>query len=120
MVCYICNVAVSSEPTFLASSKQKNFQVKECFFFQDGQCLIDYCMLCLQIVLGVGRLGSLSVLMSDTLVSGFTTGAAVLVFTSQVKHVFGIKLPRHSGAFKLIYVSIQDNKYLYLLTTLQY
>lgn len=56
-----------------------------------------------QVVLGVGRLGSLSVLMSDTLVSGFTTGAAVLVFTSQVKHVFGIKLPRYSGAFKVIY-----------------
>ncbi|XP_054280793.1 solute carrier family 26 member 9-like isoform X4 [Macrosteles quadrilineatus] len=56
-----------------------------------------------QVVLGIFRLGSLSVLMSDTLVSGFTTGAAVLVFCSQIKHVFGIKLPRRSGHLKLIY-----------------
>lgn len=44
--------------------------------------------------------------MSETLVSGFTTGAAVLVLTSQMKHVFGIKLPRHIGPLKVIHVSI--------------
>ncbi|KAG8316925.1 hypothetical protein J6590_037270 [Homalodisca vitripennis] len=59
-----------------------------------------------QVILGVCRLGSLTVLMSDTLISGFTTGASVLVFTSQIKHVFGIKIPRHAGPLKLIYTYI--------------
>lgn len=37
-----------------------------------------------QVVLSILKLGSLSVLLSETLVSGFTTGAAVHVLTSQV------------------------------------
>lgn len=44
-------------------------------------------------------------LLSDTLVSGFTTGAAVHVLTSQVKNLLGVKVPRHSGPLKLVYVS---------------
>ncbi|CAG0918639.1 unnamed protein product [Notodromas monacha] len=45
-----------------------------------------------QIVLGITRMGSLlSVLLSDTLVSGFTTGAAFLVITSQVPTLFGLE-----------------------------
>jgi MFS superfamily sulfate permease-like transporter len=62
-------------------------------------------VLCAQILLGVCRLGVLSVLLSDTLVSGFTTGAAVHVLTSQVKNVLGLKIPRHSGPLKIVYVS---------------
>jgi MFS superfamily sulfate permease-like transporter len=62
-------------------------------------------VLCAQVVLGVCRLGVLSVLLSDTLVSGFTTGAAVHVLTSQVKNLLGIKVPRHSGPLKIVYVS---------------
>lgn len=68
--------------------------------------IVIYLCLVFQLILGVCRLGSLSVLMSETLVSGFTTGAAVLVLTSQMKHVFGIKLPRHIGPLKVIHVSI--------------
>jgi MFS superfamily sulfate permease-like transporter len=45
------------------------------------------------------------VLLSDTLVSGFTTGAAVHVLTSQVKNLLGVKVPRHSGPLKIVYVS---------------
>uniref|UniRef100_A0A1B6L5G6 STAS domain-containing protein n=2 Tax=Graphocephala atropunctata TaxID=36148 RepID=A0A1B6L5G6_9HEMI len=77
-----------------------------------------------QVILGICRLGSLTVLMSDTLISGFTTGAAVLVFTSQIKHVFGIKLPRHAGPLKLIYTyidlvnMINQTNYMALFLTL--
>lgn len=52
------------------------------------------------------RLGSLSSLLSDPLVNGFTTGAAVHVTVSQLKDLFGVKIPRHKGAFKIIYVSV--------------
>lgn len=50
------------------------------------------------------RLGSLAALLSDPLVNGFTTGAAVHVTVSQLKDLFGIQIPRHKGAFKIIYV----------------
>lgn len=51
------------------------------------------------------RLGSLSSLLSEPLVNGFTTGAAVHVTVSQLKDLFGIQIPRHKGAFKIIFVS---------------
>lgn len=59
-----------------------------------------------QVLLGACRLGVLSVLLSDTLVSGFTTGAAVHVLTSQVKNLLGVKVTRHNGPLKLIYTYI--------------
>lgn len=53
--------------------------------------------------------------MSDPLVSGFTTGAAVHVFTSQVKYVFGLKIPRFPNLFQIIYVSgINSNEQISL------
>ena len=58
-----------------------------------------------QLVMGLTRLGFITTYLSDPLISGFTTGAACHVFTSQIKHVFGITTDRYSGAFKLIYVS---------------
>lgn len=59
----------------------------------------------IQILMYFFRLGSLSSLLSDPLVNGFTTGAAVHVTVSQLKDLFGVKIPRHKGAFKIIYVS---------------
>lgn len=58
---------------------------------------------CVQLLLGCMRLGFLTVYLSDPLVSGFTTGAACHVFTSQIKHIFGIKTGRYYGALKLVY-----------------
>lgn len=58
-----------------------------------------------QLAMGIFRLGFVTVYLSDPLISGFTTGAACHVFTSQIKHVFAIKTNRYSGVFKLIYVS---------------
>ncbi|KAI5748486.1 hypothetical protein M8J77_026084 [Diaphorina citri] len=58
------------------------------------------------VILGMFQLGSLSVLMSDIMISGFTTGTAILVILSQIKHVFGIKVKRHIGPFNVIYTLI--------------
>ncbi|XP_052823905.1 sulfate transporter isoform X3 [Octopus bimaculoides] len=58
---------------------------------------------CIQFLMGVLHLGFVTTFLSDPLVSGFTTGAACHVFTSQVKHVFGVKMGRYSGPLKLIY-----------------
>lgn len=51
------------------------------------------------------RLGIISSLLSETLVSGFTTGAAMHVLTSQVKDLLGIKLTGKSEYFQIINVS---------------
>ena len=47
-----------------------------------------------QFAFGVARLGSLVNFVSHTVVVGFTAGAAILIATSQMKHVFGIDVPR--------------------------
>ncbi|EDW41944.1 solute carrier family 26 member 10 [Drosophila sechellia] len=52
------------------------------------------------------RLGTLSSLLSEPLVNGFTTAAACHVVTAQLKDVLGISVPRHKGAFKIIYTVI--------------
>ncbi|KAK3583259.1 hypothetical protein CHS0354_011145 [Potamilus streckersoni] len=54
-------------------------------------------------LLGVLRLGFITIYLTDALVGGFTTGAAVHVFTSQLQAVLQVKADRYSGAFKLIY-----------------
>lgn len=55
-----------------------------------------------QIGMGVMRFGFVTTYMGDAMVSGFTTGAAVHVFTSQVKYVFGIEVPRFPNLFQII------------------
>ncbi|XP_034238112.1 prestin-like [Thrips palmi] len=57
-----------------------------------------------QVVMGIFKMGVLSVLLSETLVSGFTTGAAVHVITSQISKFFGLKLPRRTGPLKILFV----------------
>jgi MFS superfamily sulfate permease-like transporter len=54
--------------------------------------------------MGFFRLGFLTTYMSDSLISGFTTGSACHVFMSQVNKVLGVKLPRHEGFGMLIKV----------------
>lgn len=66
-------------------------------------------MLFIQLVMYVLRLGVISSLLSETLVSGFTTGAAIHVLTSQVKDLLGIHLSRNVDNFKIIFVSKQNN-----------
>ncbi|OQY71389.1 MAG: sodium-independent anion transporter [Rhodocyclaceae bacterium UTPRO2] len=51
----------------------------------------------IQLGLGLARLGALINFISHSVVIGFTAGAAILIATSQVKHFFGIDLPRGSS-----------------------
>ncbi|XP_031636337.1 solute carrier family 26 member 10-like [Contarinia nasturtii] len=54
------------------------------------------------LIMYVMRFGVLSSLLSESLVSGFTTGAAVGVLTSQVKDLLGIKLTPVIGKFEIV------------------
>ncbi len=47
-----------------------------------------------QLAFGIGRLGSLVNFVSHTVVIGFTAGAAILIATSQMKHITGIEIPK--------------------------
>lgn len=49
--------------------------------------------------LGFCKIGYLSMFLSNSLISGFTSGAAVLVFISQLPQALGIKIPKHTGMF---------------------
>lgn len=47
-----------------------------------------------QLGFGIARLGSLVNFVSHNVVAGFTAGAAILIATSQMKHVLGITIPK--------------------------
>jgi len=47
-----------------------------------------------QLAFGLARLGALVNFVSHTVVIGFTAGAAILIATSQMKHIFGISIPK--------------------------
>lgn len=49
--------------------------------------------------MGAARLGFVATFLSDPLVSGFTTGSAVLVVNSQMKHILGLKIPQFAKPF---------------------
>ncbi|BCO30688.1 sulfate transporter [Thiohalobacter sp. COW1] len=48
----------------------------------------------LQITMGVARLGTLINYISHSVVVGFTAGAALLIASKQIKHFFGLEMPR--------------------------
>ncbi len=47
-----------------------------------------------QLAFGLARLGTLVNFVSHSVVVGFTAGAAILIATSQLKHVLGVPVPR--------------------------
>lgn len=55
--------------------------------------------------MGILQFGFIVVYLSDTLVSGFTTAAAVHILVSQLKFVLGLDVPGISGPLSIIYVS---------------
>ncbi|XP_059491317.1 prestin-like isoform X2 [Neocloeon triangulifer] len=58
-----------------------------------------------QILMGVFRLGIISVILSDTLVSGFSTAGATHIMFSQLGSLFGVNVGKHSSNFKIILIS---------------
>ncbi|KAG9332470.1 hypothetical protein JZ751_014568 [Albula glossodonta] len=60
----------------------------------------------LQVLLGLVRFGFVVTYLSEPLVRGYTTGAAVHVVTSQLKYMFGVSPQRFSGPLSLVYTLI--------------
>ena len=62
----------------------------------------------LQLILCFFHLGFVTSFLSDSFISGYTTGTAILVFTSQVPDIFGLSIKRYVGPFNIIYVILLD------------
>ncbi|XP_051479160.1 prestin isoform X2 [Apus apus] len=56
-----------------------------------------------QLCLGLLRFGFVAIYLTEPLVRGFTTAAAVHVFTSQLKYLLGVKTNRYSGPLSVVY-----------------
>jgi len=65
----------------------------------------------IQTFIGLLRLGSLTLVINDVLISSFTTGASIHVATSQVSHVLGLVKPAVSGPGKIVqtYIALGRN-----------
>jgi sulfate permease, SulP family len=72
-----------------------------------------------QLAFGLARLGTLVNFVSHTVVIGFTAGAAILIASSQLKHITGIFVPQGESflyTWHDLYVNIGDlNPYLALI-----
>ncbi|XP_029439133.1 sulfate transporter [Rhinatrema bivittatum] len=55
-----------------------------------------------QVAMGLLQVGFVSVYLSDSLLSGFATGASFTILTSQVKYLLGISIPRSGGVGSLL------------------
>ncbi|XP_064398686.1 sulfate transporter-like isoform X3 [Halichondria panicea] len=55
----------------------------------------------IMLVLGIMQCGFITIFLSTALVSGYTTGAAIHVFSSQLKHITGINIPRTPGVLSV-------------------
>ncbi|XP_028815274.1 sulfate transporter [Denticeps clupeoides] len=64
-----------------------------------------------QVLMGLLQVGFISVFLSDSLLSGFATGASLTILTSQLKYFLGLKLPRAQGWGSLIktWISLLQN-----------
>ncbi|XP_066473114.1 sulfate anion transporter 1 [Tiliqua scincoides] len=64
-----------------------------------------------QVLMGIFRLGFVSVYLSEPVLDGFATGASLTILTAQVKYLIGIKIPRTQGYGILIttWVNIFQN-----------
>ncbi|XP_006819185.2 prestin-like [Saccoglossus kowalevskii] len=57
----------------------------------------------IQLAMGILRLGWVTVYLSDPFISGYLTGAACRVFTSQIDAMVGVKVRGHPGLLGLVY-----------------
>ncbi|XP_077978010.1 prestin-like [Glandiceps talaboti] len=68
----------------------------------------------IQLTLGLLRLGWITIYFSDPFIRGYTTGAALHVFSSQIDDLLGLDIPSYYGAFNLLY------KYRDIVTHMDY
>lgn len=68
------------------------------------------------LLLGLLRLGFLSVLLSQPVIVGFTAAAGVIIGVSQLKYLFGIDIPRFGQSYETIIYAFQHIEETHWLT----
>lgn len=63
-----------------------------------------------QVLMWTLRLGAVCTLLSEPLVSGFTTGASFYVLASQLKDLLGVTIPKYNGNYKIILTVVEISK----------
>ncbi|CAB4062938.1 unnamed protein product [Lepeophtheirus salmonis] len=98
----VVNISTTEDCSNLEEGNYCPIQVATAVTFTTG---------CFQFIFGVFQIGKLTNFLSKPFVSGFTTGSAIHVFTSQVKYLFGLSIKRSSGYFTVIktYIEIFKN-----------
>ena len=56
----------------------------------------------IQLVLGAARMGAVVNFISHSVIVGFTTGAAILIASKQLKNFFGVPIPREGNLFETL------------------
>ncbi|XP_037693391.1 chloride anion exchanger [Choloepus didactylus] len=78
----------------------------------------------IQLAMGVLRIGFVVIYLSDSLISGFTTAAAIHVLVSQLKFILQLTVPAHTDPFSIfkvlisIFTQIEDTNIADLVTSL--
>ncbi len=76
----------------------------------------------IQIILGLCKMGFLTNLISQPVISGFISAAAIIIIISQVSNSLGIKIPRKLSAFEAVSYTIthisETNLYTFGITAL--
>ncbi|XP_059506722.1 sulfate transporter isoform X2 [Stegostoma tigrinum] len=82
-------------------NQSTDFCDRSCFAIRVGSTL-TFMAGVYQIAMGIFQVGFISVYLSDSLLSGFATGASLTILTSQVKYLLGISIPRAHGPGSLV------------------
>jgi SulP family sulfate permease len=72
----------------------------------------------IQLLLGLVRLGFIANFLSNPVLSGFTSAAAVIIGFSQVRHLLGVDLPESKSVFGITWSAVQHAGDIQLLTVL--
>ncbi|XP_051871266.1 sulfate transporter isoform X2 [Pristis pectinata] len=74
---------------------------RSCFAIRVGSTL-TFMAGVYQVAMGIFQVGFISVYLSDSLLSGFATGASFTIITSQIKYLLGIRIPRANAPGSLV------------------
>ncbi|XP_067248140.1 solute carrier family 26 member 3 isoform X1 [Chanodichthys erythropterus] len=68
---------------------------------------VTFVMGAFQLIMGLLQVGFIVMYLSDTLVSGFTTAAAVHILVSQLRFVLGLDFPGINGPLAIVYTLVE-------------
>jgi len=102
----LVSLLVSTSLTAIVDPVNENGSIDETKQMHYNRLAIETALLVGVVYLAMGllRLGFVTVFMSHAVISGFTTGAAVIIAMSQVKYFFGYEVER----FKVLHTGIQN------------